>query len=245
MSQNLSPIRLSILIPTLDEQAWIGHSVRCARASLRAAGLSGEVIVSDAGSTDATVERARRAGAKILVCERAARSAQINAAAAGATGDILVMLHADSLISPQGLFDMVASVDAGAVGGWFQIEILAEHGSFAGRHLLGWMARGINLRTRIFRTATADQCIFCRREVFERLGGLPDIALMEGNLFARTLRGQGDVAILGPELRISGRRWEQNGLLRTMLLMYGIRAAHRVGMSPERLAAIWTRFSSR
>lgn len=233
---------LSILIPALDEQAWIAHAVRTARASLRSSGVDGEVIVCDGGSQDATVDEARRFADRVLVCPPG-RSAQFNAGAARARGDVLVMLHADALLTPRAVDAMVAAIDAGAAGGWFQIEILPDLQTGHSHLHLGWMAWGINLRTRLFRTATGDQCIFCRRDAFDAIGGMPDVALMEGNLCARSLRGHGSVEILGPELRISGRRWEKNGVLRTMLFMYGIRAAHRVGVSEDVLARAWRRWS--
>jgi rSAM/selenodomain-associated transferase 2 len=238
---------ITILIPTLDEAAWITHSVRSARASLRAAGVDGEILVCDGGSQDTTVAQARRHADRVLECRvlewQAGRPAQLNAGAQVARGEVLVMLHADSLLHPGAIRGIVDAVESGADGGWFQIAILPELQHFASTHALDLMAWGINLRTRLFRTATADQCIFCRRETFESVGGIPDVAVMEGNLFARSMRDQVRVAILGADLRISGRRWEKNGVFRTMLLMYGIRAAHRVGMSTEVLARVWRRLS--
>ncbi len=233
----------SILIPTLDEEAWIVHAVRAARASLAAAGVDGEVIVSDGGSGDATVARARRYADRVVHADRG-RAHQLNAAASVGRGDILVMVHADALLTPPCIESMSRAIDRGAGGGWFQIDILAEVQTTAASRGLGWMAWGINLRTRWFHTATGDQCVFCTREAFAKLGGLPDVALMEANLFARALRGYGKVEILPAELRISGRRWEQNGLLRTMFLMYGIRAAHRAGVSEDVLARVWEWASS-
>jgi rSAM/selenodomain-associated transferase 2 len=237
---------LSILIPTLDEASWVTHSVRSARASLRAAGITGEILVCDGGSRDTTVAQARRHADRVLECSPG-RSSQINAGAKVARGEVLVMLHADALLSPGAIEGIVEAIGSGADGGWFQIAILPElrqsGARTCDRQALDWMAWGINLRTRLFRTATADQCIFCRRDVFDSLGGLPDVALMEGNLFARMMRDQVRIAILGPDLRVSGRRWEKNGVFRTMLLMYGIRAAHRVGVSTEVLAKVWRRLS--
>lgn len=233
---------LSVLIPALDEATWIAHSVRCARASLRAAGVDGEVIVCDGGSQDATVVEASRFADRVVECAPG-RPAQLNAGARVAVGDVLVMLHADSLLTPRAVEAMVAAVERGAVGGWFQIDIIPDL-QVGHRHLhLGWMAWGINLRTRLFRTATGDQCIFCRRDAFEAIGGVPDVPLMEGNLCARSLRGHGSIEILAPELRISGRRWEKNGVLRTMVFMYGIRAAHRAGVSEDVLARVWRGWS--
>ncbi len=241
-------MKLSFLIPTVDEEAWIGPSLRALRAGMREIGhrdanFSAEIIVCDGGSSDETVEQARLHGADRVVIAEAGRARQINAGARQAGGDVLVMLHADSLVGPGAIEAIVEAIDAGHVGGWFQVDILPELQTTAASTALGCIAWGINLRTRLFHTATSDQGIFCRREVFEAIGGLPEVSLMEGNLFARALRERGSTAILGRELRISGRRWEKNGLFRTILLMYGIRAAHMAGVDPDKLERVWRRFS--
>jgi glycosyltransferase involved in cell wall biosynthesis len=248
---------LSILIPTLDEASWITHSVRSARASLQAAEIDGEIVVCDGGSRDNTVAQARRWADRVLDGPPG-RAAQLNAAASVATGEVLVMLHADALLDPDAIRGVVDAIESGADGGWFQIEILPELQRLGAVYALRLMAWGINHRTRLFRTATADQCIFCRRMVFDSIGGLPDVVLMEGNLFARSMRtqakrtqakrdqakrDQATIEILGPHLRISGRRWEKNGVFRTMFLMYGIRAGHRAGISTEVLDKVWRQLS--
>jgi glycosyltransferase involved in cell wall biosynthesis len=237
---------LSILIPTLDEAGWIRHVVSSVRASASAAGVRTEIIVCDGGSTDETVELARRSGAdSVIQTRRSGRAHQLNAGLSIARGDTIGFLHADALLTPEALSALMDAVGSGHVGGWFEIDILPETGSIIGANLLSAMAWGINLRTRWFRTATADQFIFARREVIEVLGGLPDVPLFEGNRFARSMRDIDDVAVLGPELRISGRRWERNGLLRMLLLMYALRAAERVGAPTQTLHRIWSGLSSK
>ena len=237
---------LSILIPTLDEGGWLRHCVSTVRASAAAAGMDAEIIVCDGGSTDDTLDIARRLRVDAVVeTSRAGRASQLNKGLALARGETIGFLHADSLLTPDALTSMSGALDRGCVGGWFQIDILPESDSVVGNNGLAAMAWGINLRTRLFRTATADQFIFARSEVIEVLGGLPDIPLFEGNRFARQMREIDKVAVLGPGVRVSGRRWERNGLFRMLFLMYALRAAERAGASTQRLYEIWSGLSSK
>lgn len=237
---------ISILIPTLNEEDWIAHSVRAVRASLRSSGVAGEIIVADGDSSDATVERADTAGAdRIVISDRRHRARQLNLAAREASGDMLVFLHADTLVRPEWAADIHSAASDGAVGGWFQIEIIPELQTFQGNHGLDPMAFGINWRTRLFRTATADQSIFVRRDVFESLGGIPEIPLMDGKALAERLRDAGPIVIGGKHVRISGRRWERGGLLRTMCLMFLLRGGFQLGVDPEFLHTAWRTLTSR
>lgn len=233
---NKEQIKVSILIAALEEERWIGHAVSAALASVSAAGLRGEVIVCDGGSQDATRERAKRSGALVLQAPKG-RAKQLNAGLRAARGDWVMLLHADALCNPRMLEAADASLERGAVGGWFQVDLLPESGESTNTlRLLSW---GINLRTRWFTTATADQALFTSREVLLDLGGVPDLPLMEGIALARALRARGEVVVLGPWLRISGRRWETYGPWRTTGKMYSLRLAHKLGVSERTLARFW------
>ncbi|MGM0558610.1 MAG: glycosyltransferase [Myxococcota bacterium] len=237
---------LSILIPTLDEAEWIRHTIVTARASAAKADVSVEIIVCDGGSRDDTVESARRAGADaVVVASRASRAVQLNLGLTLARADTVGFLHADTLLTPEALADLVEARSRGCAGGWYQIEILPERGNTIGSNFLATMAWGINLRTRLFETATADQFIFAGREVLDVLDGLPEIPLFEGNRFARMMRDIDEVAVLGPHIRISGRRWQRNGLLKMLFLMYALRIAERAGTPTQTLYELWCGFSSK
>jgi glycosyltransferase involved in cell wall biosynthesis len=239
--------RLSLLIPTRNEERWIGACVRAARAGLSATEIEGEILVCDGGSDDHTERRAERAGADtVLSIAEAHRPTQVARGARVARGDIFVLLHADALVTPGWLEAIVEAIDeSGCVGGWSEIELLAERARFGSRHGLPVVEAGINGRTRAFRTATGDQGLFARRDVFERLGGLPDLPILEGWMWARRLRRAGPIAILDVPLRISGRRWEHGGLGRTTLIMYLVRAGFVLGIDPHRLARWWRHWTTR
>jgi rSAM/selenodomain-associated transferase 2 len=221
---------ISIIIPVLNEARQIGALLQDLR-QLPAPGTR-EVIVVDGGSTDATVELVRQHDqVEVVRFGRASRALQMNAGAARARGELLLFLHADVRL-PADALKLVwqALLDTTVVGGCFEFGFPAE---------IGWAYRlyawGINLRTRCFQTATGDQAIFVRRTVLESLGGYRDMPLMEDIELFTTLKRHGRVVILSPGVRVSPRRWQQHGLVRTGLLMYVLRLGYWLGFSPATL----------
>lgn len=218
--------QLSIIIPALDESSEIVATLT-ALAPLAERGA--QRIVVDGGSSDDTVRRARPHAEKLIVAARG-RASQMNAGAAAAGGDALLFLHADTLL-PDNADRLVASALADHAWGRFDVRIDA-----AGV----WpavVAGSMNLRSRLTGIATGDQALFMRREVFERLGGFAPIPLMEDIELSKRLKRLGRPACVAPRVTTSGRRWAKNGPLRTLLLMWRLRAAYFLGADPARLAA--------
>ena len=218
-------MRLSVIVPTLDEALALVPTLGAARQP----GVH-ELLVVDGGSGDDTVAVARTLADRVLVVPRG-RATQMNAGAAVASGDVLLFLHADTRL-PAGYPVMVAQALARAavVGGRFDVRLDAPGVAY---RVLG---RAISLRSRLTGVSTGDQAIFVRRAVFEQLGGYPPVPLMEDVAFCRALKRTGAVACLRTSVLTSARRWERHGLARTVLLMWGLRAAYYAGVSPARLA---------
>lgn len=218
--------RISVVIPALNEAGEIDLTL-AALAQLRAAG--GEVIVADGGSTDATREIARSLCDQLVQAPRG-RARQMNAGAARARGELLWFLHADSPPSPAVLDQLANAADAGAPWGRFDVRL-------SGPGLLlratEWL---MNRRSHLTGICTGDQGIFVRREVFEKLGGFAEIALMEDIELSRRLRRRAWPQHLHGPLLTSSRRWEQNGVVRTILTMWRLRLAFFLGADPEKLA---------
>jgi rSAM/selenodomain-associated transferase 2 len=218
-------MRLSVIIPMLNEEQAIGTTLD----ALRLGAPGAEIIVADGGSSDRSVEIARMRGARILSAPRG-RARQMNAGAAAARGDILAFVHADTRVPVTFASDIACALtDPHTVGGRFDVEL--DESAFALR-LLG---RLISLRSRIMRSATGDQAIFVRRDIFTDMRGFLEIDLCEDVDFARRLKRSGSVACLRSRVITSARRWRQNGVIRTVLKMWLIKSLFLAGVSPARL----------
>lgn len=215
-------MKLSIVIPTLNEAAGIARTLE-ALAPLRANGH--EVIVADGGSEDGTRELAAALADRVIDAARG-RARQMNAGAAAAAGDALLFLHADTRLPPRA--DQ-AVIEALRDRAWGRFDVRIDGRS----PLLAVVAFFMNLRSRWSGIATGDQAIFARRESFP---GFPEIALMEDVAFSKAMKRRSAPACLRDKAVTSGRRWEQRGILRTMLLMWQLRLAYFLGASPDELA---------
>ena len=217
-------MQLSIIIPTLDEAEAVVALLQQLQ-SLRARGH--EVILADGGSKDGTVALAEPLVDRVLVTA-AGRARQMNAGAAVANGQMLWFVHADSRI-PERADDYILK-SAGPVWGRFNVHLSGD------RMLLRVVERLMNLRSRITGIATGDQGIFVSRALFERIGGYADLPLMEDIDLSKRLKHEQTPVCLHNTLTTSSRRWEQKGIVRTILLMWTLRLAWFLGVPAARLA---------
>jgi rSAM/selenodomain-associated transferase 2 len=215
-------MKMSIIMPVLNEAAVIGAAL-VSLAPLRARGH--EVIVADGGSEDATRALAAPLADRVVVARRG-RSRQLNAGAAAASGEALVFLHADTRLPANA---DCAIADALRKSNWGRFDVTIEGRS----RLLPMIARLMNLRSRLTGIATGDQAIFVRRDAFP---GYPEIALMEDIAFSKAMKRQAPPACLRAKASTSGRRWDEQGVLRTVLLMWRLRLAYFLGAAPDDLA---------
>lgn len=224
---------VSIIVPALNEAGQITATLESLQP-LRAAGV--EVIVVDGGSTDDTVVLARPLADAVIPSPRG-RSHQMNAGAAQAGGETLLFLHADTRLPDDAISAVLDGLaHSGKAWGHFDVRL-------SGRQtMLRVVERMMNLRSRLTGIATGDQAMFARREAFHAVGGFPVIALMEDIALSRALRSAfGAPLCLSAPVVTSSRRWEENGILRTILLMWKLRLAYFLGVSPERLSRQYTR----
>jgi rSAM/selenodomain-associated transferase 2 len=221
-------VTVSVVIPTLNEEGVLAATLERARQP----GVQ-EIIVVDGGSTDTTVATAARRADLVLAAPRG-RAAQMNAGAARACGEILLFLHADTLV-PEGFARAAraACQDPTVIGGRFDVDL--EPSS----PLIRLTGELMNRRSRLTRISTGDQAIFVRRDVFERLGGYADIPLMEDVDLSRRIKRAGRIACLPQRVTTSARRWQKNGVVRTILLMWSLRALYFCGVSPARLQRLY------
>lgn len=217
---------LSIVIPALNE----APNLQALLPDLARRCPGAEVIVVDGGSRDRTAAVVtRHPGARLLVAPPG-RARQMNAGAREAAGDVLLFLHADTQL-PDGAAAAIAAELAGpdVVGGRFDVRFDSPRPVF---RMIAWF---MNVRSRWTGICTGDQAIFVRRASFEAAGGYPDIALMEDIELSRRLRRRGRLGALRLRVTTSARKWEREGPLRTIVLMWTLRWLHFWGVSPARL----------
>jgi rSAM/selenodomain-associated transferase 2 len=217
-------MRISVICPVLNEEKTIGDTLE-ALLPLK----PDELIVVDGRSSDGTREICRKRGVEILTAPRG-RAAQMNCGAAHAGGDVLLFLHADTRLPPTAFSDIRRALrDPRCVGGRFDVRLDGDH----------WMLRVIgamiSLRSRLSKVGTGDQGIFVRRSLFEEMGGFPEIPLMEDIAFCRALKRLGVVACLKSKVITSARRWESDGVWRTIFRMWTLKSLYLLGVSPQRL----------
>ena len=223
---------LSIIVPVLDEAAGIADAL-AALAPFRERGA--EVIVVDGGSRDRTIELARPLADRVIEAPRG-RAAQMNAGAAVATGDVLLFLHADTLLPPHAdqlvLDGMLREGPDAATWKWGRFDVRIEGRS----PLLAVIATFMNWRSQVTGIATGDQAMFVTRAAFAGVGGFPQIPLMEDVALSKALKRVSRPLCLAARVVTSGRRWERGGVIRTVLLMWRLRLAYFFGVEPAVLA---------
>ena len=219
--------KLSIIIPVLNEGEAIAAALD-ALAVLRA--LGAEVIVVDGGSRDATIQRARPRADRVILAPRG-RALQMNAGAEKASGDVLLFLHADTRLPADADHVVLSGLERfGRAWGRFDVKIEGRHPLL---RVVGFL---MNLRSRLTGIATGDQAIFTRRDAFQAAGGFPEIPLMEDIALCKRLKRVSRPLCISEHAITSGRRWEENGVWTTVVLMWRLRLAYFLGADPKELA---------
>ena len=218
---------VAVVIPVLDERENIGPVL----ASV--AGQAAQVIVADGGSLDGTATLAQAHGATVITAERG-RANQMNAGAAALAPGwrVVLFLHADTRL-PAGWSEAIGqAVRGGAQWGRFDVRLRSEH------PLLRLVGAMMNARSRLTGICTGDQAMFVTAPAWQRVGGFPAIELMEDiAISARLKRCAGRPAALRAAVQVSARRWERNGIWRTIAGMWILRLRYFLGESPPSLHA--------
>jgi rSAM/selenodomain-associated transferase 2 len=217
---------LSIVVPTLNEAEGIGAAL----ARLQRLRPEAEIIVVDGGSVDRTAEIARPFADEVISAQRG-RASQMNAGAAIARGQVILFLHADTCLPPDAL-SAIRHALAHTDRAWGRFDVaIAGSGP-----LLALVSRMMNLRSRLTGIATGDQAIFVKREAFAAAGGFAEIPLMEDVALCKRLKRVSRPACLRARVVTSARRWEREGVLRTVALMWRLRLEYALGADPRSLA---------
>lgn len=221
-------MRISIVIPVLNEESQI---VSCLERLQPMRSLGHEVIVVDGGSEDATRALAAPLCDRLLR-SRPGRAAQMNLGARFAGSDVVLFLHADSQL-PEDAEQAIAEALADRKPGWGWFDVRLSGRAPVYRLIAAFM----NLRARLTAVCTGDQALFVSAELFHLAGGFPGIPLMEDIAISKKLRQLARPRPLAQKVSSSSRRWERDGVARTILQMWRLRLLYFFGVAPEKLAA--------
>ena len=225
-------MKLSFIIPVLNEAGNITTVLQSLQPIRRA---EHELIVVDGGSIDGTKDLAMPL-ADVVLSSSKGRARQMNQGAAEATGDILVFLHADTSLPAQATQLIIDALSKGdRHWGRFDVSLPGKGGMFK---VIAWF---MNLRSRLTGIVTGDQCLFVKHEAFKQIGGFPDIPLMEDISISTRLKKLSRPVCLKARVSTSNRRWQEQGILRTILLMWYLRASYFFGRPAEQLVKIYYR----
>ena len=220
--------KISIIIPILNEAKILDQTLSQLQPELR----HHELIIVDGGSTDGSIRIAEKYG-KLLTSARG-RARQLNTGAAAATGDILLFLHADTWLEPGALRAVEAALSSGYIGGGFRQKI-------DGKSILYRMIETAgDIRGKYLKIFYGDSGIFLARADFEKIGGFPDVPILEEMQFSKRLGQLGKTTLVTPYIHISARRWETSGIVRTTLNNWLITLLYFFGVSPEKLARLYS-----
>lgn len=242
-NHKLNTPKISIIIPTLNEAKNIQATLDTIHIAKNV-----EVIIVDGGSEDDTVAIVKQyckqnAQSKSLkdiavISGYRGRALQMNAGAAAATGEILLFLHADTRLPAE--FDMMVrkifstpKITSKIVAGAFTLKIDAKG---IGLRLVEW---GVKLRSHLWQMPYGDQAIFLKKQTFEKIGGFPELPIMEDFELVRRLQKVGKITTINVPAVTSARRWLQKGIFQTTLINQIVIIAYFLGVSPQRLRSLY------
>jgi len=223
-------VKISIIIPVLNEEK---NLTRLLESLIISTDETYEVIVVDGGSNDNSLFIAHQHIPSVIVSQPG-RGLQMNNGAAIAKGEVLLFLHADTQLPTDGLSQLQKlSINEDGFWGRYDVRLSGE------RVIFRLIESLINLRSRLTSIATGDQAIFVSRNLFERVGGFQEIALMEDIALSKTLKRYSKPYCLKDRVVTSSRRWQKYGVVRTILLMWKLRLYYFFGVSPDTLKRLY------
>jgi rSAM/selenodomain-associated transferase 2 len=219
--------KLSIIIPVLDESLFFTRQQLYLKALLN---QEHEIIVVDGGSTDDSVLAAKNLGCTCIQT-KASRGFQLHAGANASSHDYLVFLHADTLMPLTGTDSIISALDNQSVY-WGRFNVAFTNKKFI-FHIIAWF---MNKRSCLTGIVTGDQTLFINRNTYFKCGGFKDIPIMEDIEFSKRLKKHSPPICLNETVITSSRKWEKQGIIRTIILMWILRAKYYFGASTHKLS---------
>ena len=222
-------MKISIIIPVINEEVNLAGTLEHLQF-IRQQGH--EIVVVDGGSKDNSFMLAQE-GADIVIVAKTGRAMQMNSGAEVASGDVFLFLHADTILPESVLTILEGNAQTEWVWGRFDVRLSSNKFVYRIIELL------MNVRSRLTSIATGDQAIFISRPLFLKVGGFPEIALMEDIEISRRLKAIVKPICLEQKVITSSRRWENKGVITTVLLMWKLRLYYFFGVSPNKLKQLY------
>lgn len=215
---------ISVIVPALNESANIQGTIQSIKSSENA-----EIIVSDGGSIDNTVMLANTSGARVVQSAKG-RGQQQNAGAAISSSNILLFLHADTILPENYLLEILRVLSIpGTVAGAFRLKISGKN------KFLRIVQLFTNIRSIFFQLPYGDQALFVKKEIFNKAGFFPEFPVMEDYSFVKKIKKFGRIRISPLPVMTSGRRWDRLGYLKTLLINQLMIAGYKTGVKIEKL----------
>jgi rSAM/selenodomain-associated transferase 2 len=230
---------ISVIIPIFNEAIRIQEYLDVWR-SWRANPLV-EIIFVDGGSTDGGSRKLLDSGFNCIQ-SNFGRARQMNAGARHACGRLLWFVHADTdILSFKKSIDWLDTLhrnnaNTAQYWGFFRVNVVCANANHYERVMLWFISQCINTRSKITRVSTGDQCQFFSKEIFENLRGFPEQPLLEDVQISKQARKKLPPMVASHTVNTSGRRWQTQGIWRTILQMWKIRFRYWRGVSAESLA---------
>ncbi len=219
-------MKISVIIPAYNEESCLAHCIE----SVRSQNHPAEIIVTDGGSEDSTRTMARNLSAKVIEIGERNLGKQLNRAAAIAKGEILLFLHADSLLT-SGIFEQIeASLNQKEyIGGAFRVKLTGKRGFYR------YLEAGGDLYCQLTKTYFGDRCVFIRASVFKQMEGFREMVIMADVEFSRRMNRLGKTVFLPGPIISSSRKFDKEGSMNTLLKISWALLAYRLGYTPEKI----------
>jgi rSAM/selenodomain-associated transferase 2 len=231
----LEMLKISVIIPTLGDSKYLKGAVESATEDgVEVIVVKAEVLgLRAVDGEDDLFEEIEALGARV-VTSLPGRGLQMDIGAEHATGEVLLFLHADARVK-RGWSDKVRSVmeTEGAVGGAFTFAVNSTKTQYR------YLERLVALRVRKLGLIYGDQAIFVASKVFKEVGGYMGLPLMEDVDLVRRLKPRGRFFILKQWVRVSPRRWDRLGILKTSLRNWAILLLYYIGVSPKSIYTLY------
>lgn len=219
---------ISIIVPVLNEEKKLPDLLSHLQV-FREQGH--ELIIVDGGSNDNSLMLAQMSADNVIV-SRKGRAIQMNSGASVARGEVLLFLHSDTFL-PETALNTIEDFVQDSFWGRFDVRLSSN------KFIFRIIESLINIRSRLTSINTGDQAIFIESQLFNVVGGFPEIALMEDIAISKKLKNIIPPICLKQKVISSSRRWEKRGVIATVFLMWKLRLYYYFGVSPEKLNQLY------